>query len=227
MTQRNGEIMEGYNTIELLEKLNENKREMSAIVRDMAQMRQDYEMAVMPLREEFNSILKESSMIGNNIVFVKLGDLLEEICWLSETNVEDLDVSLVSNISLIGEYNKEEFLKYVKDYRMNFMLSGFNTSGYSFNYITSLSMDLDSIQADAKDLKEHCSVITKKHLNGKMYTELVVDKDIENIILGINLNLLCLDTSATWRYADLFTQAVLNCEERYNQRLYKIRQRIM
>ena len=110
---------------------------------------------------------------------------------------------------------------------MNLRLSGVNPNGYSFNYITSLSMDLDSIQADAKTLEEHCSVVTRKNLGGKDYTELVVDKDIENIILGINLNLLCLDTSATWRSADLFTQAVLNCEERYNQRLYKIRQRIM
>ena len=71
MRQRNGEIMEEYSTIQLLEKLNENKKEMNAIVRDMAQMRQDYEMAVMPLKEEFNYILKESSMIGNNVVFVK------------------------------------------------------------------------------------------------------------------------------------------------------------
>ena len=131
--------MEEYNTIQMLEKLNENKREMSAIVRDMAQMRQDYENSIMSLKEEYGSILKESGIIGNNVVFIKLGDLLEEICWLSETNVEDLEISLVSNETLFGEYIKEEFLKYIRDTEssmMNFRLSGRNTNGYSFNYVT-------------------------------------------------------------------------------------------
>lgn len=222
--------MEDYNIRELIEKLNDNKKEMNAIVRDMEKMRQDYETSIAPLKEEFSSMIKESNKIGSNVVYVKLGDLLEEICWLSETNVEDLDVSLVSNISLLGEYTKEEFLKYARDtedYMLNFRLSGVNTNGYSFNYVTSLSMSFDNIQADDKLLEEHCSIVTRKNLGGKDYTQLVVDKDIENIILGLNLNLLCLDTSAIWKPADLFAQAVLNCVERkYNAKVDKIRQRV-
>ena len=66
-----------------------------------------------------------------------------------------------------------------------------------------------------------------KRLNGDKYTQLVIDRDVESINVDFTLNHLSLDTSATWCYADLFTQAVLNCEERkYNTRVDKVRQRL-
>lgn len=222
--------MEKYNTFQLLEKINENKREMGAIVQDMAQMRRDYEASLVSLKDEYNVIAKETGMLGSNIVSVNLGNLLEEICWLSECNIADINISMFLNISLNGEREFGDFLCYLTASDgciVNFRLSGNNKSGYSFNYVTSLRMYFNDVQNDNRTLLEHCSAVTKKRLNGDKYTELVIDRDVESINVDFTLNHLSLDTSATWSYADLFTQAVLNCEERkYNTRVDKIRQRV-
>lgn len=222
--------MEEYNIRELLEQLNENKKRLDNIVQDMAQKRRDYETSLIPLKEEYSTISDESSKIGSTKFSIKLGDLLDEMCWLSETNVEDLEISLYANVSLDGVHNIEDFLGYISDVNnchINFRLSSDNKGDYSFNYATLLSMNLNSIQADGRTLLEHCSAVVERRRNGGEYTELVVDKDIENVILSFNLNYLSMETSATWRPADLFTQAVLNCEEReQNARVDKIRQRI-
>ena len=218
---------------ELLEIMNRNKDEYNAIVQEMAQKRRDYEASLVPLKQRLGMISGELSQLGCRTVSVKLGDLLDEICWLSETNVEDIDVSLTSNVSLDGVYDMNEFLRFVgnsKNYSMKFSLSNNGKDSnkqYMFNFLTNLSMDFDSIQADGKTLLEHCSTCISKRLNRMQYTELVVDKDIDNIILEFNLNYLNLDTCAMWRPADLFTQAVINCIDRKNNaRTAKIRQRI-
>ena len=225
-----GDKMEKYNIFQLLEEINENKREMRAIVQDMAQIRRDYEASLVSLKDEYNAIIKKNSAIGNNVVSVNLVDLLEEICWLSECNVEDIDISMILNVSLNGEHDIDDFFGYLMipdGCSVNFRLSGNNKQGYYFNYVTSLVMDFNSVQNDNRTLLEHCSVVTKKRLNANKYTELVIDRDVESINVDFTLNHLSLDTSATWCYADLFTQAVLNCEERKNNtRADKVRQKV-
>lgn len=227
---KTGEIMEYNNIRENLEQLKKNKMELNSIVQEIAQKRRDFETSLVPMREKFNDINNKTSQIGNRIVSVRLGDLLDEICWLSQTNVENLEISLCANISLDGVYSATEFLKYInypEEYIINFRLSGGNKGVYAFNYVAALSMNFDSIQADGNTLFEHCSAVTKRRFNDVEYTELVVDKDIENIILNFTYNYLSLDTNASWRPADLFTQAVINCEERKaNARADKIRAKI-
>ena len=123
-----------------------------------------------------------------------------------------------------------DFLDYIVDinkFGVNFKLSGVNENGYTFSYFTTLSMNYDSIQADGRTLLEHCSISIGSRLGNRRYTQLVIDKDMENIILEFDLNLLSMITNSVWGPSDLFTQAVLNCEERnYNTRVDKIRQRI-
>ena len=225
-----GEIMENYITRDMVEELIDYKREIRAIFRDIEQMEKDYERSIAPLREDYNRIFNESSELGKRKISIKLNELLDEICWLSETNVEDLEISLRPNIVLAGLYNMDEFFEYIGDigkFGVNFTLSGVNKNGYSFNYVTTLLMDYDSIQTDGKTLLEHCSVSVGNRLGYGKYTYLVIDKDKENIIVTFDLNLLSMNSSSVWGPTDLFTEAVLNCEERkYNKRIDKIRQRI-
>ena len=225
-----GEIMENYITIYMVEELIGYKREISAIFRDIEQMKNDYERSIAPLREDYNRIFNESSELGKRKISIKLNELLDEICWLSETNVEDLEISLRPNIVLDGVYDMADFLDYIGDinkFGVNFRLSGVNDNGYAFNYFTILSMNYDSIQADGRTLLEHCSMSIGSRLGHRKYTQLVIDKDMENIILEFELNLLSMITNSVWGPSDLFTQAVLNCEERkYNKRIDKIRERI-
>lgn len=222
--------MEEYNIRDMVEKLIENKKEIVLIFKNMEQKKREYEASVAPLRENYRKVFNETCELGKRKISIKLNDLLDEICWLSEINVEDLEISLHPNIVLAGVYGMDEFFEYIGDinkFGINFRLSGVNKNGYTFNYVTTLSMNYDSIQADGKTLLEHCSICIGSRLGHNKYTQLVIDKDMENIVLTFDLNLLSMNINSIWGPSDLFTQAVLNCEERkYNVELDKIRQRI-
>lgn len=222
------------NISDLLIQLKQGQNDIHTIVQTMNKKRQEYEDSLIPLRNRYNNVSMQLKEIGETMLSIKLSDLIEEIAWLSNTSYDDVMVSLKTNIFLEGVYDKTEFLQLVElgtNNLIRFSLSNCgqndNNASVLFDYFSFLSFVADSIQADGKTLLEHCSVVSKKNSNGKYYTELVIDQDVENIILNFKISCLTHNDGLSWYPADLFSQTVLNCDERrYNKKVDRIRQRI-
>lgn len=212
-----------YNINELLEEIKKNKEEQKSVVQGMMEARRVYEASMEVLKEQYIGTAKNIDRLGNIKFPVRLGDLIDEIGWLSNTSTKDIQVSMCGHITLDGVYNMNSFLKFVGNvakFDIQFKLSNRDETDIneisSFNYTNPLLFDLNSIQADGKTLLEHCSVVIRNR-NGKKYTEFVIDKDIDDVILPFTLNYISLESSANWLPADLFTQAVINSVERYKE----------
>ena len=207
------------NISEMLEKIKGYKEEEKELVQEMAQKKREYDASMKELQQKYGDICKKANEIGNMSVPTRLGDLLEEVCWLSKTNFEDVQVSLFTDVTVDGVYAMDEFLKFISNKSscgMQFRLSNRDTTNNEemtlFNYSNIIFFDLGSIQADGRTLLEHCSLVTKTRSNDVTYTSLVVDKDIEDVILPLTLNYVSLDSNAIWKPADLFSHAVINCD---------------
>lgn len=214
--------MEDYNISELLDEMKKNKEEQKDIMQGMVQVKNEYDATMKLLGEQYINASKNLDRIGNIKFPVRIGDLIDEISWLSNTNAEDIQVYLGGYDIIDGVYNMNSFLKLVGSRPkcgIRFRLSNRDyvndDESSMFSYSNCLTFDLDSIQADGKTLLEHSSVIVRKRASGTKYTEFVIDKDINDVILPLTLNYVFLESSANWVPADLFTQAVINSVERY------------
>lgn len=211
------------NICELLEQMSCIKEEQKKIVSNMGTLRREYEESFKVLQQQYQDSSNRMTEIGKCEFPVRLGDLIEEICWLSSTKPEEISVSISGNISLNGVHTLNDILEFIGNMAkcdMHFRISNrdksTNDMASSFNYTNPLIFDLNSIQADGKTLLEHCSVVVMKRIgSGEEYTEFVINKDINEVILPLTLNYVSLSTSFNWIPADLFTQAVINSVEKY------------
>lgn len=139
-------------------------------------------------------------------VQIGLKDLIEALKEI--TGYEDLTIKIYALSSLFQNANEEELLSSEENMRflgseLIIFLKGYNVT-YSH---LKLFDSFDEVQLDGETLLDHCSIYPK---NG--FLDLVVDKDIENVICSIPLDSISPDGMAkTNDSSSLLEQAVVRC----------------
>ena len=188
----------------------------------------ELETEIKALNEVIREKNRRLTKISNEVVTVKLRDLIDELSTL-----DDVIVSVDTCIGYYGVHSKEELRKLRENHSEGIALYDddtmiiniVGTTLGSFAYQMYLRFNMDYIQTDGKTLYQHMSVKYKRYL-GNVYTTYVVDKKIKSLILDIPVRYLVNTDNIDWHPADLFTKAVLNCADRsYNSRNQHVRSR--
>ncbi len=198
-----------------LERLMELKREISLITDDMNAKREAFEKLMEQLNYRIGIKRRELDRLQENARFpVRLGDLIFELSNFSGVDIHDIDVSLKTNVMFLGNYNFIEMLELYNNskssYYIRMQLNGKKTDETKFSYFSFLPIDFNIIQDDGRTLLDHCSLVTTEMFDGK-YTEIVIDKDIDDVILYFDLSYLQMNETISWYPVDLFTQVIINC----------------
>ena len=86
-----------YNINEELSNMNENKKRVDSIVENLKMKMDEYEKSIGLLKEELSVSRKELDLIKNSLVCVRLGDLIDEISWLSGVDKNKISTLLSFN----------------------------------------------------------------------------------------------------------------------------------
>lgn len=190
--------------------------------------RKRLEEKLSPLKISSQKLGEEVDRLGKDTVAVRLGDLVSELINLAGINASDMVVKVKPAIVFGGKYSIEDIISQGKKHRFDcyigngeVVLSTYKTE-QSLSYSISFNIDLTEVQADGRTLLEHCSAKTRcgsiKRRNGNYffedYTDLNIDKDIEELIVKIPLCNLAKESSTNWYPTELIRQAVINCTER-------------
>lgn len=224
-----------YSSLKILKKLkksisslkneidNENDRKKK-IISNYKQELADCEMNLSLFKEELLLVRKEICSKSNTLISVSLGDLVHEISKLSGINGDNIRVKLDTDIELLGVHSENEMFNLFNqvdgDYNIVLLIEGGNVNKSSLiTYLTRIPLD-NELKEINKGLLGHCS---RKIVNnfGKVYTRIVLDKDINDIILNFRLYHLDKLESYSWFPSELFTQAVVNCLSKANKKAKK------
>ena len=96
--------------------LNEKKGEMSAKIKLIELKRREYEDVFSSLNSELRILKAELKELRENIVSVKLGDLLDELSWLSGTSLDEIRSSIKFNMNFASV---EQFYEMIDNIREN------------------------------------------------------------------------------------------------------------
>lgn len=205
-------------------KINE---ERTAFEEKIAIERKKFEETLNPLKECSTKLSNEFNTLGQNIVAIRLGDLVNELSKLSQVSVSNIGVKTEINISFCGKHNLREIaemLDYIKmQSRWNVVFNDKSMDKQSFYYQMFFKLNLDEVQADGKTLLEHCTYEIKSDtFSDKYYTVLHIDRNIDDIILNISLRDLAIGNTdaineGKWYPSDLIMQAVINCVSRVSE----------
>lgn len=200
-----------------LERIINLRNEISLINNDINIKREEFAKLIEQLNYQINIRRRELDMLQENAHFpVRLGDLIFELSNFSGLDIHSIDVSLKTNVMFLGSYNFVEMVNLYKNSKKNYyirmQIDSKETNGkdIKFSYFSFLPIDFNAIQEDGKTLLEHCSLVTTEMFDGN-YTEIVIDKDIDDVILYFDLSYLQMNETVSWYPADLFTQVIINC----------------
>lgn len=205
------------------------KTEINNITYEIDKKEQEFNNSIKSLKEELISKKKELDSIRDYKVSVRFGDLIDELLKIFnlDRNVDNINYNVSTSVSFSGKKNVDEIIKLNNDskyglgYGKNYMyilLEGtkktarYNYQPKSFAYSIFLPLDFENIQADGKSLLEHSSVKTERDNNKKNNT-IVIDKNIDDLILDIDLNTLLSVNKPNFYPANLFRNAVGNCSK--------------
>ena len=201
-------------------------------------------------REEIESEIKEISntVLARRIASddyediyfsIRLGDLISEISYLSGVRIDDIHVSLLTNIRCDDEVIDDKVLDEIEKsiecseepkgimFRL-WSEANKNYDNYiSFSYFTFLPfMGFSSIQASGRQLLEHISFVDRKYGDILQHKEVVIDKDIENVVCNFSAGCLNYTNGISWYPASLISQAVINCVlMQYDEKIGKVKAR--
>ena len=227
-----------YNINEELTSLEEKRRNVDFIVEDIRVKTEEFEKSIMNLKEELIFSSKQVDLIRNSFIEVRLGDLLDEISWLSGVNKNKIFVSLSfskifpnmeDSLSFVDNINDstDSYLVDNVKFSIKSNLSKDDIGVVSFSYFSFLFFDFNEIQYDGKLLKEHCCVSFEPFTNGEVSLTVSIKKNIDDIICKIPFYDLENKDNTSWYPADLFRQALINASLReYNSNVDKIRKRV-
>lgn len=179
----------------------------------------------------------ELDMIKNYKISIRLGDLIDELERLFSLDrcVDKIDYRVTTTLSYFGKKSNEELIrinnesKYSLGYCKNLLcinIAGtkktarYNYQPKSFLYNFYLPLDLEAVQNDGKTLLEHCNIETSRENGKKCYT-IVVDKNIEDLILDIDMDTLLTCNKPKFYPADKFRNAVDNCLDKESVKIKK------
>ena len=167
----------------------------------------EFEEKIQLMREECDKVLARISSLGENVVSIRMGDLIEELANLGGISTSDVLVGVYIDINIVVHTIEEmhELVKQgiIKDSNYLFQVA---SSSNLFYCRMELSTDLSSIQADGKTFLEHCVVVPgmeKTHLNG--------DVNRDDLIINMPLSKLPIKP-------DIISQAIINCVERSQEK---------
>lgn len=144
-------------------------------------------------------------------VFIKLGDLIEELSVIGQIASQDIDISININPPYRGSMRHIESLDARHVGRQWVEL---RDKKYSFCYQMYFSLDLFEVQADDRLLLDHCTYYGSDYYPLSCH-ELRIDNNIEALAYPFQLNRIVLATSNDmWRPADLMAKAVISCVEK-------------
>lgn len=223
-----------YNICEELTYLKDKKKRIDSIVGSIKIKTEEYEKSIEELRQQLVVNRNELDLIKNSFVQVRLGDLIDEISWLSGVNRSNISVSLsVSRIfpsledliSFVNDINDNYLIDNVK-FSINSNLSKKDIDGVPFSYFSFLSFYYNDVQYDGKTVKDHCYISHEILTNGDVSLVIDIIKEIDDVICKIPFYDLEYKDNNSWYPADLFTQAVINVSSReYNSKVDKIRKK--
>ena len=227
-----------YNINEELTSLEEKRRNVDFVMEDIRVKTEEFEKSIICLKEELIFNRNEVDLIRNSFVQVRLGDLIDEISWLSGVSKNNIFVSL--SFSKIFP-NMEDSLSFVDDindstdsylvdnvkFSIKSNLSKEDIGVVPFSYFSFLFFDLNDIQYDGKLLKEHCCVSFEPFTNGEVSLTVSIKKNIDDIICNIPFYDLENKDNISWYPADLFRQALICASlKEYNKKVDMIRKRV-
>lgn len=190
--------------------------------KQVAQERKKFEETLSPLKEYLNRLSKAFDALGKNIVSIRLGDLVEELAYLIDTDVSNIGVEIKSNVKFCGKTSLDTMSELFSNKKMqsywDVLLIDESRDYPSFCYQMNFKLDLNEEQADGKTFLEHCSneIMYDSYLN-KCFTILCIGKNRDDIILNIPLNSLFNSLcTEKWYPNDLIIKAIVNCLERDN-----------
>lgn len=213
---------------ELVKEYKEKEKKVQNIEIQIQNLREKFEKTLEPLKEELETAKKEM-FERNEVVSVRLGDLIEELSNLTGISVENMDYDVnISNIcktekSSCSEKSREElwteepvhlFLTIQSQKTENFASYDEQTS-MEFYYNHSFYSYLFTLQADGKTLFGHTHTIAYyigEYPNKKITTQLLIKKeDMDNIICKFNLYSLAASKELnSFHPRELLLKAILN-----------------
>lgn len=204
---------------EYLDELRRKQDELRSVSRDLIKMRELYRQKT---NEQKNLNDEVYNLHANQIFQVRVGDFLEELSYLANIPVDEIKIKLFfdSLCRVSGKMDVESIKK-----NLNVVLPGIvfeicDSDGY-FKYFGTSSCytksELPIIQADGKSLFDHSSFRYAGLTHFGDLVAPVIDRNIEDIILKINLGLLDKKECSNWYPSDLFVKAIENCLEKEQQ----------
>ena len=200
-----------------LDELHQKKEELESTRNEIVRLHNLY-------REETKkeeTLESDISKLKRDTIFqVRLGDIIEELSTLADIPAEEIDVKLFFDC-----WHKKDQSSDVESTKswIHIMLPGvvfhitapngqFEFFGTSKNYDKSESPIL---QADGASLLEHSSFQfeTSPYFGDDMIAP-VIDRNTNDIILKIDLNLLERSEDINWHPKELFVEAITNCIEK-------------
>lgn len=215
---------------EMFEKVMSLRVSVNNINAEIIRKREEFDASIKNLKDEL--LLKKvelDAMMDYNVV-VRFGDLVDELVNLFnfDYSVDKINYNISTSVNYYGKKDKNELISLNNNskYRMGYnkdslyvYLDGtkktarYNYQPKSFSYSFFLPLDLEAIQADGKSLFEHCSVKISKDYYKKQ-SSLVVDKNVEDLLLNIDMKTLLNSNKTSFFPADMFREAVGRCLEK-------------
>lgn len=208
-----------------IEQIRQKKREIASIEEKIENKRKAFEEIIQPLIDTVDGMKNELYILFERSIPIRLGDLLEELALLFEISVSDIYVDIEVDISCYGKHNMLEMRELMREYRcevfrtnnMIMMLDLFSCNEKYviicepvFEYYACLPINLEEYQFDGRKLIDYCSIKYDYDDRG-VFTKLVINNDIENIICNFNLGYLDKVDIDSWKPTDMFVQAIVNC----------------
>lgn len=227
-----------YNINKELTDLVDKKNRINSVVEEIKIRTEEFEQSIGKLKEELIINRKELDLIKNSFIQIRLGDLIDEISWLSGVSKNKISTSLSFSkifpsmedaFRYVDQINDSDGIYLINNvkFSMKSNLSKEDIGCFPFSYFSFLSFNFNEIQCDDKLLKEHCLVSFEPFTNGEVSLNVSIGKDIDDVICNIPFYELEYENNTSWYPADLFTQAVINVSLRkYNSKVDKIRRRI-
>ena len=139
----------------------ENQVEIMEIQHEISIENNRHENCIKKLNEKVNERKKEIQELRNILIPIKLGDLIDELGWLSETKIDKIHVVLETNVFMNGVHELSELVELVNirnvrrvPFCMRLRLWNNDMESVSFDYFMFLPFYLNNIPIWSKQYEK-------------------------------------------------------------------------
>ncbi|MBP3619601.1 MAG: hypothetical protein J6J24_02960 [Clostridia bacterium] len=157
----------------------------------------------------------------NQKIPIRLSDFVGELSKLSGVNILDMYIKITTNIFVDSEresFEMEYAKKRQEGHNLEIQIFGHKTANNAevkpFKLLLYFPLDFEKLQADRKPLLEHCTARrTKGTASSLPQKEIVVDKNIGDIVCEFSPKQLMMQDSSLFTPKAMLIEAVGNCLE--------------